>query len=442
MESDWPHFLSELLNFTSRRIVGRVAMYARFSILIAQYQDLIADKRIVKVTGTNGKGSVCAMLEACLGSDGLRVGLFTSPHLVRVTERFRVAGVEVSSDLLDYYAERVLQTAKKLVSEYGESYMPSFFECLILIALELFHDRNVDVAIFEAGVGGHNDATSLLGGEFSVITNIGMDHKEQLGNSLEAIAADKAGIASRNASLILGPDISRSLRNIIEQDVKARGVTVYQASLEGLRPAWWGLDHPTRIEMPIDGEMMQYDLPLLGRYQVENFATLVALVNVLADQGVVQDLNCLKGVERTRWPGRLEVRNGPPRYVIDAAHNEHGILALIEALADLVPYSERILLYGASAEKDYKAYLKHLSRLAPEAYLVEGFYRAEKASVLADLVPENLNWLQVLPSPRYAVKFFAESPLYKDKTVIATGSIFMIGELMNSWITDNLTNRS
>lgn len=406
-------------------------MQARFSIFLERYQTVITDKRIVKVTGTNGKGSVCAMLEACLGADGLRVGLFTSPHLIRVTERFRVAGVEVSSDLLDHYAERVLRTSQELVSEYGESYKPSFFECLIVIALELFHDKNVEVAIFEAGVGGHNDATSLVAGEFSVITNIGMDHKERLGNSLEAIAADKAGIASRNASLVLGPDIAQSLREIIEQDGQARGVAVSQADLEVIRPTWQGLDHPTLIEMPVDGELIQYDLPLLGRYQVENFATLVALVKVLADHGVVHDLSCLKGVERTRWPGRLEVHHGPPRYVIDAAHNEHGVLALIEALADLVPYSERVLLYGASAEKDYRAYLKHLSKLAPEAYLVEGFHRAEKASALAELVPEDLNWLQILPSPGDAFEFFANSPLYRDRTVIATGSIFMIGELMN-----------
>lgn len=431
MESNWPHYLSELLSLTAKRTEGRVAMYKRFPVLINPYLNLLAEQRIIKVTGTNGKGSLCAMLEACLGYEGLRVGLFTSPHLTRVTERFRVAGVEVSPDMLDRHAEKVLRIVHQIDDKYGDPYIPSFFECLILIAIQLFHEQQVNVAIFEAGVGGYNDATSLLSGEFSVITNIGMDHKEQLGNSLEAIAADKAGIASPKTHLVLGPDISPSLRSVIEEDARARGVAVCQASLEGLQATWMGLHHPTLIDMSINGQIIHYDLPLLGRYQVGNFATLVALIGILAQQGVVHNLCCLKGVEQTRWAGRLDVRNGSPCYIIDAAHNEHGILALINSLADLVPYSERILLYGASAEKDYRAYLSHLSQLAPQAYLVEGFYRAEKASVIADMLPDDCNWLQIFPSPKHAIEFFAKSPLHKHKFIVATGSIFMIGEIMN-----------
>jgi len=407
-------------------------MYTRFSILIERFQTLLANKRVVKVTGTNGKGSVCAMLEACLQSEELKVGLFTSPHLFYVTERFRVAGIDVSFDTLDFYAERVLHTIEEFVSVHGESYTPSFFECLILIALHLFHDQDVDVVIFEAGVGGHNDATSLLDGEFSVITNIGLDHKEQLGDSLEAIAADKAGIASNNAHLVLGPDISRSLRGVIEDDVQNRNVVISQASYQGLSPKWLGLNHPTRIDMLVDGQVQQYELPLLGRYQVANFATAVSLIRVLVQKGVVSELRCLKGVANTRWQGRLELRNGSPRYLIDAAHNQHGILALRDSLADLVPYSQRLLLFGASSEKDYRAYLPNLSELAPEIYLVEGFYRSEQGEILAEAMPENCNWLRIFPSPRTAAEFLETSPLHKDKVVIAAGSIFMIGELMNS----------
>ena len=407
-------------------------MHTRFSILIERFQTLLANKRIVKVTGTNGKGSVCAMLEACLQSENLEVGLFTSPHLFHVTERFRVAGIDVPLDTLDFYAERVLHTVDEFVSVHGELYSPSFFECLILIALHLFHDQDVDVAIFEAGVGGHNDATSLLNGEFSVITNIGLDHKVQLGDSLEAIAADKAGIASHNAHLVLGPDISRSLRKVIEDDVQNRNVVISQASYQGLSPRWLGLDHPTRIDMLVDKQVLQYELPLLGRYQVGNFATVVALVRVLAQKGVVSDLRCLEGVAKTRWPGRFEVHNGFPCYLIDAAHNEHGILALRDSLADLVPYSKRLLVFGASSEKDYKAYLPHLSEIAPEIYLVEGFYRSEQGKILAEAMPRNCNWLRIFPSPKAVAEFFERSPVHKDKVVIAAGSIFMIGELMNS----------
>jgi dihydrofolate synthase/folylpolyglutamate synthase len=137
-------------------------------------------------------------------------------------------------------------------------------------------------------------------------------------------------------------------------------------------------------------------------------------------------------VAKTRWQGRFEVHNGLPRYLIDAAHNEHGILALRDSLADLVPYSKRLLVFGASSEKDYKAYLPHLSEIAPEIYLVEGFYRSEQGKILADAMPRNCNWLRIFPSPKAVAEFFERSPVHKDKVVIAAGSIFMIGELMNS----------
>jgi dihydrofolate synthase/folylpolyglutamate synthase len=431
MESSWPHFLSELSSLTAERAEGRVAMDRRFPQLIKDHVELLAGRRIVKVTGTNGKGSVCAMLEACLRYEGLRVGLFTSPHLSRVTERFRVAGVEASSEMLERHAEEVLRIVRQVVDEYGDLYTPSFFECLVLIAIRLFSAQQVDVAIFEAGVGGYNDATSLLPGEFSVINNIGLDHREQLGDSLEAIAADKAGIASPDAHLVLGADISPTLRRVIEEDVHSRGVAVWQASLEGLRANWSGLHHPTLIDLSIRGQTVGYELPLLGRHQVVNFATVVAVVGMLARRGVVRDFGCLKGVEQTRWAGRLDVRDGSPCYIIDAAHNEHGMLALINSLDDLVPYTERVLLYGASAEKDYRAYLPHLSQLAPEAYLVEGFYRAEKASVIADLLPDDYQRLRIFPSPKDAVEFFAKSHVHRHKSIVATGSIFMIGEIMS-----------
>lgn len=406
-------------------------MSERFFVLVKPYLNLLKGRRVVKVAGTNGKGSLCAMLEACVEFEGLRAGLFTSPHLSRVTERFRVGGVEVSPEVLERHAEEVLRDVRRAVESRGEASTPSFFECLILIALRLFREERVDVAIFEAGVGGYNDAVSLLPGEFSAITSIGMDHRERLGDSLEAIAADKAGIASPDSYLIPGPDIPPTLRRIIEADACARGITVCRASLDCVRVIESGLRRPTLVEVSDGGEVVRCELPLLGRHQVGNFATLVALVRVLARRGVVGGLRCLKGVGGTRWAGRLEVRDGQPSYVIDAAHNEQGVAALVASLSDLVPYSERVLLYGASAEKDYRAYLPRLPQLAPEVYLVEGFHRAERTSVIKPLLPGGCRVMRAFGSPEEAVKYFAASPSHRRKFIVAAGSIFMIGELMS-----------
>jgi dihydrofolate synthase/folylpolyglutamate synthase len=406
-------------------------MHQRFPTLINPYLKLLGACPLIKVTGTNGKGSVCAMLDACLGYEGLRVGLFTSPHLRRVTERFRIAGEEISVDTLEGHAETILHMVRELVDRHGESHRPSFFESLILIAIHLFSEQQVDIAIFEAGVGGHNDPTSALPGEFSVITTIGLDHKEQLGSSLASIAADKAGIASPKGHLVLGPDISSSLCEVIKKEVRSREVEVSQATLAGLRPSWSGLHNPTMIDRDTNRGTVRYRLPLLGRHQVSNFATLVALIERLRARGVVRNLDCLRGVEKTRWAGRLEVREGSPCYVIDAAHNEQGIQALIDSLADLVPYADRVLLYGASADKDYNESMRHLNQLAQEIFLVEGFYRAEKGTTLADVLPAAAKRSRCFLTPREAINFFADNPSYGNKVVIATGSIFMIGNLLD-----------
>ena len=416
---------------------------------------------IIKVAGTNGKGSVCAMLEACLGCAGQRVGLFTSPHLSRITERFRIAGAEVAPDgfaqkvvflsstgqeeksyqhltdflgkaapdRLDAIAQEVLRAARRLVAKEGAAYVPSFFEALIVLAILLFHDHQVTTAIIEAGVGGYSDATSLLPAEVAVITSVGLDHQKELGGTLAAIAADKAGIANAADCLILGPDIPPDLRAVIFNDTRVREIAVRQAQVDGERVQLGDLRQPTRIEMNIDGETQLITLPLLGRHQVSNFATVTATVRALAQMAIIGGIECLAGVKQTSWPGRLEVCDTVPRIILDAAHNEHGLRALVESLDDLLPYGDRVLLYGASLGKDDEMCLPLLVRLAPEVYLVEGFYRARSAGSIAARLPAECGYAQSFPSPRHAVEYFSHHLEFGNRTLIAAGSIYMIGEL-------------
>lgn len=400
---------------------------------------------IIKVAGTNGKGSVCAMLEACLNCSGQRVGMFTSPHLSRITERFRIAGIEVSLDALDGIAQEVLRAARRLVAEQGESHVPSFFEALIVMAILLFHEQRVTTAIIEAGVGGYADATSVLPGEVGVITSIGLDHQQQLGGSLEAIAADKAGIANAARRLILGPDIPPDLRAIIEKNAPSPEIVVCQAQVDDERVILGDLRHPTRIEVDADGKTRSITLPLLGRHQVSNFATVNAIIQALAQMAIISGIDCLEGVKQTSWAGRLEVVDTLPRLILDAAHNDQGMRALVDALDDLLPYGERVLLYGASLGKDYEACLPQLSRLAPEVYLVEGFYHAQPASSIAARLPADCGYRKSFPSPRQAIEYFSNHPGFGERTVIAAGSIYMIGELKSYLATtaesNNLSQR-
>ena len=404
METNWPRALQELLTFTAGRVEGRAATLARFRAFIEPLQPLLSDMRIIKVAGTNGKGSVCAMLEACLGRAGHRTGMFTSPHLSRITERFRIGGNEVALDELGRAAQEVLRAARRLVAKEGEAYLPSFFEALIVIALLLFREQQVTVAIIEAGVGGYSDATSLLPAEVAIITSIGLDHQKELGDSLAAIAADKAGVATAAKCLIVGPDIPHDLRAVIADDARVREVGMRQATTDGARARLGDLRQPTRVEMSAGGKTLSVTVPLLGRHQVSNFATVAATVEALTEMNIVGGVECLAGVEQTSWPGRLEVCDTAPRLILDAAHNEHGLRALIESLDGLLPYDERVLLYGASLGKDVEACLPQLAHIAPEVYLVEGFYRARPASSIAEKLPAECGYARSFTSPRQAME--------------------------------------
>jgi dihydrofolate synthase/folylpolyglutamate synthase len=426
----WPPALFELLELAAGKIKEKSAVSARFPLFLEQLHHYLKGLRIIKVAGTNGKGSVCALLEGCFRQEGLEVGMFTSPHLSSISERFRVNGETISDGDLDLFSREVLQMVRNAAGRYGESGVPSFFESLIAIAILFFRRQKTNIAIFEAGVGGYNDATSLLPGDLSVITSIGLDHQERLGSSLGSIAADKAGIASAGSHLVVGPDVDPPILEIIKRDAESRNVSVSQASVDGLRVRIGDLQCRTRIDLTIEGQDLTCSLPVLGWHQVRNFATVTEIVRILTSLGVVSGPGCLKGVQRTRWRGRLECRGNRPRFIIDAAHNEQGIGALIDSLPDLVPYSERVLLYGASLGKDYPSYLERLSDIAPEVYLIDGFYHAEQTEIIAGKLSSRVNYLGDFHSSEQAVSFFTEGPSYAGKAIIAAGSIFMIGDLL------------
>ena len=197
----------ELLEWVTTEVPDRTRQTPRFTKLLALNRHLLANMPIIKVAGTNGKGSVCAMLEQSLVAAGKKVGLFTSPHLVDITERFKIHGRQVSPALLESYAKALQPVLFQFVKKNGAQDIPAFFEMLILLALQIFYDKGVDIAVFEAGVGGRNDATRLLPALCSVITTVGLDHQDRLGGSLEELAAAQAGLANAGTQLIVSPAI-------------------------------------------------------------------------------------------------------------------------------------------------------------------------------------------------------------------------------------------
>lgn len=451
----WPSLpgVSELLEAARSRTPGDRARggTAHFAELLHEEVRRGAAPRVVKVAGTNGKGSVCAMLEAALLRDGRRVGLFTSPHLVSPAERFRVGGRDVADGLLDRRAAAIGREVAAIVEARGEAWRPSFFELLVLVAVRLFREAEVDVAIFEAGVGGYNDATRFLREDLAVITSVALDHRDRLGDTVEEIAADKAGIASDGAVLVLGPGVGESARAVIERDAAGRGVHIVEApglpdavvsgdeeeeeegeeGEEGGRHGLVGLT-PVRVSVPGERGAISVTLPLLGPHQVENLAVVVTALECLRNKGILRTRDSVLGVSGARWAGRMEVvaLPGGVTVILDVAHNEHGMAALARALWG-VPRSRRVVVYGASADKDFGACLRHLWRMGSEIHVVSGFHRAAGAGVIGEALRVDARGIQEggaeivehaeLEGALDAVKGM------RGKVVVITGSVFLVG---------------
>ncbi len=464
----WPHLpvLGRLLSSSRPTAPGTRAISARFAELLAR--EIAAGRagresaevasrdpeggartgaplpaaRVVKVTGTNGKGSVCAMLEACLLRDGHRVGLFTSPHLISPAERIRVNGEDVAPAALEARAIEVERAVAAHVAAHGEGATPSFFEVLVLVALRVFREAAASVAIFEAGVGGYNDPTSLLAADVAAITSVALDHRDRLGPTVESIAADKVGIATRGSDLVLGPGIPAAALRVIEAGAAARGVALHVATPSDIRAQIRGLA-PVRVEIAAGTSVVEADLPLLGDHQIENLATAALLVRRLHERGVIRDVACLRGIEATRWAGRMDLRDplvpGGPRVLFDVAHNEHGIAALASSLDRRVPRGRRAVLYGASADKEYRTCLPYVPRLAPEVHLAGGFHRAESTAVLAASLPAGCVAAEhddVAAGLRALLRLDPGAigeEVARPEVVVVTGSLYLVGAAME-WL--------
>lgn len=403
-----------LLQWCTQRIGTKEAMSIRFSELLPYFQHLITFS-IIKIAGTNGKGSTSAMLASVLQAESKKVGLFTSPHLVHLSERFSVNSKTITSDELERIAAKIEAVLHQFVAEKGVAFTPSFFEVLILIGLQHFHNQKVEFAILEAGVGGSRDATSLLPNLVSVITTIGKDHIDQLGGTLKAIARNKAGIAKPNSDLLIGASIDESLTEVISKVAVSRKVNPIKLSTS-IQPLSDGCFNYNLL-----GKEIILQLNLKGTFQADNLNTVVGCWKYLHEKTMVQDYSALQAVATTQWPGRFErIEN----WLIDAAHNEHAIRALIHALNEDSDTSERVLLFGLSKTKDRTAILPLLPQIAQEIYLTDQFYNATDISEIESIVTAKEYHIA---KEDLEITLQSIQNQHPNKQLIATGSIFLIG---------------
>jgi len=386
--------------------------------------------RSVIVAGTNGKGSVAAMVDRALAAAGHRSARYTSPHLIRLEERFAVDGVPVSADVLRDVTARLLALAWRLRASGELATDPTFFEVCTAIAFEVFRRASVEVAVLEVGMGGRFDATNVAAPCAGAITTIDFDHEQFLGRTIPEIASEKAGIIKPGMTVVVGESKPDAL-DVIRQACRQRGARLVPAG-DGVTCEVSLSEGCTRLEVATP--IRRYPpllLALRGRHQVANAVVAIRLLEALPDCGIsVPQPAVVAGLTSVRWPGRLDLAVlGDGRQVLfDAAHNPAGVRALSEYLRET--YCAPLpVVFGAMRDKDVGAMLALLSPHASPLILTEppnprratAAALADAAAVVAPATP-----IEIEPKPRAALdRAWSHGPL-----VVVAGSIFLVGDLM------------
>jgi len=382
----------------------------------------------VHVAGTNGKGSVAAMLDAIYRAAGYRVGLYTSPHLVRFAERIRVDGHLVEEAAVVELAHRVHAAATVCGIDL------TFFEFITVMAFLHFARRGVDVAVVEVGLGGRLDATNVLEPAAAVITTIGLDHEEYLGTTLESVAGEKAGIIKAGTPVIIGK-VPRAAADVFA------AVAQQQAA-----PALWlGRDFSMSDSEPCafsgrGGDLCDLEVGLRGGYQRENAATAVAAVVALRGRLPVADEAIRRGLRDVRWPGRLDVVHAAPPVLLDGAHNADGIGALVRELPGLIGSRRIHLLVAVMRDKRWQPMVDVLAPTASSAVLTTVLPpRGEAPETLARAFERHCP-VRVAPDPLRGLESLLHVVPQCD-AVVVTGSLYLVGAVYPYFL-DRLGQRS
>ncbi len=351
----------------------------------------------IHIAGTNGKGSTARILYSILREAGFKVGIYTSPHLVRFNERIIVDEKEISN-------EEIVNLITKLK---GTGVDATFFEFTTLIAFLYFEKKNVDYAILETGMGGRLDATNIVSPEFTIITKISYDHQQYLGNTIKEIAGEKAGIIKEN-TLVITCNTGEALE-VIKQIAKEKNAKVLIPEL----PRQTAQDLYTQT-----AELNNYKIKttLLGKHQLENIGTAI----LSAEQLNISKEVIEEGIKKASWSARLQVINKDPIIILDGSHNVEGFTNLKEFVQENL--KEFVLVLGISYDKDIEEMTKLIAPLAKKVILTKAKMKGAPTSVLKKFIKN----AEEFEEPAEAVKAAIKSNL----PVLITGSLYLAGEVM------------
>jgi dihydrofolate synthase / folylpolyglutamate synthase len=414
----------------------------------------------VLIAGTNGKGSTAATLASILRASGLKTGLYTSPHLIRINERIRINGEQISDDNFAGLHAEVDRVAEKLVAQERLPWHPSFFEMMTAIAFAHFARERLQIAVLEVGMGGRLDATNVVEPRVSVITDISLDHQKFLGNTVGEIAREKVGIIRPGGVVVTlpqQPEANDVIGNKI-LDLDARGVSAAQY-VPPVSPASSQFSFPSsqlgvanreeprvpsseketfryRYPLQVMGKKILVETPLVGRHQLRNVALAVAAAEELSKQGFtgITPQSIERGIRETRWPGRFQVlpsRAGWQEMVLDVAHNPAGAWALRSALSERYEGRPLIFVFGAMRDKAISEMAEILFPLAERVIATQPENpRAASPEEIEQAGKRTGTEIELVPEVEAAIERARETA-EPNRPVVVTGSIYLVGEAMH-----------
>ncbi len=373
----------------------------------------------IHIAGTNGKGSVANFITSILVQAGYKVGLYTSPHLVRFTERIQINFDEIAK-------EEVVNLVKELKKAIVPSEPPTFFEAVTAMALTYFSRKNVDLAVIEVGMGGRLDATNIIIPLVSIITNVSFDHQQFLGNTLKEIAFEKAGIIKEKVPTITGVNDKEAIE-LIKRICKEKNSKLFilhkDFSFEKQKNGF--------KYKGILGDIEDLHVSLIGDHQYENASLALAAVELLIEKGWnIRPVHIYKGLKDVKWPGRLQIISKNPIVIVDGAHNPEAIKRLKETVLNNFNYKRLILVLGIMEDKDISSMLEEILEIADHViFSAPQYTRSANPIKLMELSKKKPLKKEIITPLSSAIKK-ALSVANREDLVLICGSLFTVGEAL------------
>lgn len=410
------NYIEEIPKFTTKHPLEHTKELLR---RLGNPQDAM---KVIHVAGTNGKGSTCAYLASMLAEGGYRTGLFTSPHLVKINDRFRINGGIISDeDFLDSFLR-----VKKVIEEAGaEGYdHPSYFETLLLMGMDYYCRSKVDYLVLETGLGGGKDPTNCVEKPLAcIITSISIDHVQYLGDTKAAIAGEKAGIIKPGVPVIYDGHVEEA-SGVIEDRAKELGSPAYV-----LMPDQYVMEEQNREGITFTFQGTRLHIPYIAEYQMMNASLAYFTMKKLESVHGIPEEKLQAGIRKVSWPGRMETVL--PGVIVDGAHNEDGVAQFVKTVEQFRDDNRIILLFSAVSDKDYKKMIQLIcEKIHPDAVVTTqvGGIREIPAGELAGLFQSH-GAEHVSARPAVADALKEALSLQEDGMVFCVGSLYLIGEI-------------